>query len=45
MTKTLHNPIMYLKSHQTGGEKERKKIKESAKIIEKLFDDKDDETK
>ncbi len=44
MTKTLHNPIMYLKSYQDGGEIERKKIKESAKIIEKLFNNNDDGT-
>ncbi len=43
MTKTLHNPIMYLKGYQTSNERERKKIIEHAKIIEKLFGNNDDD--
>lgn len=37
MTKTLHNPIIYLKEYQTCEEKEKKKIREMAKIIENIF--------
>ncbi len=37
MTKTLHNPIIYLKEYQTCEEKEKKKIREIAKIIENIF--------
>jgi glutamyl-tRNA reductase len=37
MTKTLHDPIMYLKGFTAHGCKEREKINESLKIIEKLF--------
>ena len=44
MKKTLHNPIMYLKSHQTSSKEEGKKkesIREKIKIIEDLFYEKD----
>lgn len=37
MKKTLHNPIIYLKEYQAGGDKEKKRIKEIAKIIENIF--------
>jgi glutamyl-tRNA reductase len=37
MTKTLHDPIMYLKGFTAHGCKEREKNNESIKIIEQLF--------
>jgi glutamyl-tRNA reductase len=37
MTKTLHNPIMYLKAFQRCPNADNEKIKESIRIIEELF--------
>jgi glutamyl-tRNA reductase len=37
MTKTLHDPIMYLKGFTSHGRGEREKINETIKIIEQLF--------
>ena len=37
MTKTLHDPIMYLKGYTARGREEREKIIESINIIEKIF--------
>lgn len=37
MTKTLHNPIMYLRGFTAHGREDREKISETIKIIEQLF--------
>ncbi|MBN2401941.1 MAG: glutamyl-tRNA reductase [Spirochaetes bacterium] len=37
MTRTLHDPIMYIKGYTSYASKEKKKIKENIKIIEQLF--------
>ncbi len=37
MTKTLHNPIMFLRSFNAADDDEKKAIKENVKIIEDLF--------
>ncbi len=37
MTKTLHNPIMFLRSFNASNEKDKKAIKDNVKIIEDLF--------
>jgi glutamyl-tRNA reductase len=37
MTKTLHNPIMFLRSFNAADEKDKETIRENVKIIEDLF--------
>ncbi len=37
MTKTLHNPIMYLRNLDAGNEKEKKSMKDNVRIVEDLF--------
>ncbi len=37
MTKTLHNPIDYLKRYQGGGHAGKRSVKDTAKLIEELF--------
>ncbi len=37
MTKTLHNPIMYLRSLDPCDEKQRNAIRDNVRIIEELF--------
>jgi glutamyl-tRNA reductase len=37
MTKTMHNPIMFLRSFNAADDKEKKAMKENMKIIEDLF--------
>ena len=37
MSKTLHNPIMYLKGYQLGEKSKKTHLKESVKLIEDIF--------